>query len=78
MGTSRDHHLQGKVAIVTGANRGIGKETALQLSKAGAKVSAVKSRAEQSSLTPKICIYIFTILQRVLLLLLVQKMACGV
>lgn len=38
--------LSGKVAIVTGASSGIGKETALVLASAGAKVAAIARRIE--------------------------------
>lgn len=39
--------LKGKVALVTGATSGIGRQQALALSKAGAKVVVVGRRAEQ-------------------------------
>ena len=54
--SSSNRHLEGKVAIVTGANRGIGKETALELSKAGAKVSALKSRAPLLQIPVYMCL----------------------
>jgi NAD(P)-dependent dehydrogenase (short-subunit alcohol dehydrogenase family) len=39
--------LQGKVALVTGGTSGIGRETALQLAKAGAKVVLAGRRTEE-------------------------------
>ena len=39
--------LKGKVAVVTGAGRGLGRQTALALARCGAEVVAVSRNAEQ-------------------------------
>lgn len=44
--------LEGKVAIVTGASRGIGKETALELARAGADVVVAARTVERRSRLP--------------------------
>ncbi len=41
--------LQGKVAIITGSSRGIGKETAIALGKAGAKVVVNYAKAKEAA-----------------------------
>jgi 3-oxoacyl-[acyl-carrier protein] reductase len=45
--------LSDKVALVTGASRGIGRETSIQLAKAGAKVIINYNRSEEKALEVK-------------------------
>lgn len=47
-------NLEGKVAVVTGASRGLGKEVALLLNVAGVKVLALSRSIENTDLPPEI------------------------
>ena len=46
-----DRELEGQVAVVTGASRGIGKGIALALGRAGARVACLATRAENAATT---------------------------
>ena len=48
-----EYGIDGRVAIVTGAGKGIGRETAVQLSKMGAKVALVERSMKSIGMVEK-------------------------
>lgn len=53
--TSESRYLEGKVALVTGASRGIGRAVALRLASRGARVACVATSAERAEDTARAC-----------------------
>jgi len=51
MGSKLMHHLNGKIAVVTGASRGIGRAVAIGLAQQGVQVALVARGAEQLHVT---------------------------
>ena len=48
--------MKGKIVLITGANSGIGKETAIQLSKLGAKIVLSSRRRIELEKVSEMCI----------------------
>jgi 3-oxoacyl-[acyl-carrier protein] reductase len=56
MVTPADRFLEGKVALVTGASRGIGRAIAVRLAGRGARVACVATQAERCAETVGLCV----------------------